>query len=292
MEFSDFLLMHYEWYNVKTKHYKHNRGAGLYAVLNWVLRSLSLLELKGDKVESIEIYLAEYARELEVFNSLFEIKSFETNLSELSESEKIEFLNNTISSNVGLSENPMNLNLDIFNKIISKYFNPKKEVVEWYNKFIEELGCDVKDIILVWARRTDKVSESRIPTVSDYISKLSKIDKTNKVILIQTDDEEVVHEFSDKRLGFKTLSQIPFPNNKTKPFHVNLWSISDEEFKDMYGITKIDHLRQMVALALISKNCYKTILYPGNPTTFMPLFKGSFDDFILYKDEINLFKKQ
>lgn len=292
MDFSDFLLMYYEWYTVETKHYKQTRGAGLYAVLNWALRSLSLLEMKGNEVESIELYLTEYARELEVFNSLFEIKKFDTNLSKLSESEKIEFLNNTISSNVGLSENPMNLNLDITNKIISKYFNPKKEVVEWYNKFIDELGCDVKDIILVWARRTDKISESRIPTVSDYISKLSKIDKTNKVILIQTDDEFVVQEFKDKHLGFKTLTQIPFPNNRTKPFHIDLWSVSDEEFKEMYGISKIDHLRQMVAIALISKNCYKTILYPGNPTTFMPLFKGSFDDFILYKDEINLFKKQ
>ena len=74
MDFSDFLLMYYEWYNFETKHYKQNRGAGLYAVLNWALRSLSLLELKGDKVESIELYLTEYARELEVFNSLFEIE--------------------------------------------------------------------------------------------------------------------------------------------------------------------------------------------------------------------------
>ena len=36
----------------------------------------------------------------------------------------------------------------------------------------------------------------------------------------------------------------------------------------MYGLTKIDHLRQMVALSLIAKNAHKSIIYPGNPTTF------------------------
>jgi hypothetical protein len=65
--------------------------------------------------------------------------------------------------------------------------------------------------------------------------------------------------------------------------------VSDEDFRNMYGMTKIDHLRQMVALSLIAKNAYKSIIYPGNPTTFIPLFKGSFDDCILYKDDINLF---
>ena len=88
MDFSDFLLMYYEWYNVETKHYKQTRGAGLYAILNWSLKSLSLLEMMGNEVKSIELYLTEYSRELEVFNSLFEIKSFDTNLSNLSESEK------------------------------------------------------------------------------------------------------------------------------------------------------------------------------------------------------------
>jgi hypothetical protein len=45
----------------------------------------------------------------------------------------------------------------------------------------------------------------------------------------------------------------------------------------------------MVALSLISKNAGLSILYPGNPTTFIPLLKGSTDNCLLFKNGYNLF---
>ncbi len=289
MEFTDFLSPYYDFYNAETKLYTNKRGAGLYAVLNWMVRAICLLELKGDKVEKVEMFLNEYASNVELFNTLFDISSQELKLPELTESQKMDFLKISEYSNTGLSENPKHLNLEITNQIISKFFNPKQEVLDWYNIFINHIGCDVNDIIFIWARRTDKSSESKIPSVDEYLRMLSTINFENKKVLIQTDDHSVLEEFKTKNLSFYTLPQIPLPKDKDKPFHVDLWLVSDEDFKKIYGITKIDHLRQMVALSLIAKNAHKSIIYPGNPTTFIPLFKGSFDDCILYKDDINLF---
>ena len=72
--------------------YTNKRGAGLYAVLNWMVRAITLLELKGDKVENVEMFLHEYASDVEIFNSLFEIFTQEIKLPELTESEKMDFL--------------------------------------------------------------------------------------------------------------------------------------------------------------------------------------------------------
>ena len=44
MEFTDFLSPHYDFYNTETKLYTNKRGAGLYAVLNWMVRAICLLE--------------------------------------------------------------------------------------------------------------------------------------------------------------------------------------------------------------------------------------------------------
>jgi hypothetical protein len=284
-----FLYSHYDSYDDINKIYSHKRGAGLFSQLNWVIRMVSLLELKGYSVNEIQIFLEEYMSNVDVFNSIFNVKSNNLNLKSLPESQKNEFETLSMFSNVGLSENPKNLNLSITNQIISKFFNPSPEVIEWYNNFINHLGVDNKDIIFIWARRTDKQSESKIPTVDTYLDVLSKINCDGKKILIQTDDQSVLDEFKNKDIEFLTLPQIPFSQKKDFPFHINMNFQTNEDFNEMYGISKIDHIRQMVALVMIAKNAYKSIIYPGNPTTFIPLFKGSFDDCILFKDDINLF---
>ena len=65
--------------------------------------------------------------------------------------------------------------------------------------------------------------------------------------------------------------------------------IGNEDFRSKYKITKDEYLLQMYCLSLIAKNSYKSILYPGNPTTYVPMIKGSFDDCYLFKDNNELF---
>lgn len=282
-------LTHYDYYNPETKTYTHSREAGLYAMLNWSLKMVCMLELNGYEVNDIHMYLNEYIRDHNSFSELFEIKDIKLSLNSLSDDEKISFFKTSEFTNTGFGEDPRKLNLGIINQVISKFFNPNNEVLKWYDNFIEHLNCSPNDIVFVWARQTDKVHESKLPTIDEYIKVISSIDLTGKKILIQTDDHSVLQEFKDKGLEFLTLPQISLPKKDNAPFHINIFKMTDEEFIGKYKITKIDHLRQMVALAVLSKNAYKTILYPGNPTTFIPLFNGSFEDCLLFKDNLNLF---
>ena len=94
--------------------------------------------------------------------------------------------------------------------------------------------------------------------------------------------------FNGCNLNLKTIKEIPI-SGTLKGFHNEMNEIGDDSFKSKYKITKDEYLLQMYCLSLIAKNSYKSILYPGNPTTYVPMIKGSFDDCYLFKDENQLF---
>ena len=154
---------------------------------------------------------------------------------------------------------------------------------------MSQIGGNVKDVIFIWARGTDKISESKLPDTKNYLDVLSTIDTNNKKIVIQTDDVSVLKGFEKSGLRFYRLKDIPFSINPSTPFHINLNNMSEDTFFRNYKLSKVDYLRQMLALSLIGKNAYKTILYPGNPSTYIPLLKGSLEDCLLFKDNLNLF---
>ena len=66
----------YDTYNESTKTYSHGRSAGLFAMLNWVLRQICLLEMDGKEVESIKLYLDEYTNHIDIFGEFFSIIDF------------------------------------------------------------------------------------------------------------------------------------------------------------------------------------------------------------------------
>jgi hypothetical protein len=141
----------------------------------------------------------------------------------------------------------------------------------------------------LWARKTDKTSENELPTVEKYLEIISDLDLKNNKVLIQSDDQSVLQEFRTKGFDFITLPHISLPKFKNEAFHRNVRDISEVDFRENYGVSKIDHMRQMVALSILAKNTNTTILYPGNPTTFLPLFKGSFDHFLLFENDLRLY---
>lgn len=289
MKLGDFLSKRFDAYDVDTKTYHTIRDAGLFANLCWMIRKVSLMELHGYKVENINFILHEYIPKTSAYDFLFEKNNLSIDLFNLSDEDKLNFYQNTDYSPYGLGNNLRDINLKITNPIISKFFTPNQEVFGWYDRFVNQIGGDIKNVIFIWARRTDKVSESKMPEVKSYLKILDEIGTTNKKILIQTDDISVLNEFENSGIEFYKLSDIPFSTKPRKPFHLNLNDTSNEEFIRTYGITKVDYLRQMLALSLIAKNAYKTILYPGNPSTYIPLIKGSFEDCFLFRDDVNLF---
>ena len=288
MKLSNILSLNYESYNQETKSYQFKRDAGLYANLVWVIRKIALLELNGYKVESVELILDEYNGE-EAFDLFFEKNNNQIDYSNISDKDKSYFEQYLITSAFGLGiDDVKHLNFNITNQVIDKFFTPKESIVSYYNNLMYSNNIDINNTVFVWARSTDKASESRIPDTSAYIGILNTLNLEGKEILIQTDDYRVLNDFKGSNLKFKTIPQIPMSNNLIG-FHNELKDIRDDKFISIYNITKQEYLIQMYCLSLIGRDSYKTILYPGNPTTYIPIIKKSFDNCYLFKDNAQLF---
>jgi hypothetical protein len=288
MKLSNILSLNYESYNQETKSYQFKRDAGLYANLVWVIRKIALLELNGYKVESVELILDEYNGE-EAFDLFFEKNNNQIDYSNISDKDKSYFEQYLITSAFGLGiDDVKHLNFNITNQVIDKFFTPKESIVSYYNNLMYSNNIDINNTVFVWARSTDKSSESRIPDTSAYIGILNTLNLEGKEILIQTDDYRVLNDFKGSNLKFKTIPQIPMSNNLIG-FHNELKDIRDDKFISIYNITKQEYLIQMYCLSLIGRDSYKTILYPGNPTTYIPIIKKSFDNCYLFKDNAQLF---
>jgi hypothetical protein len=288
MKLSNILSLNYESYNQETKSYQFKRDAGLYANLVWVIRKIALLELNGYKVESVELILDEYNGE-EAFDLFFEKNNNQIDYSNISDKDKSYFEQYLITSAFGLGiDDVKHLNFNITNQVIDKFFTPKESIVSYYNNLMYSNNIDINNTVFVWARSTDKSGESRIPDTSAYIGILNTLNLEGKEILIQTDDYRVLNDFKGSNLKFKTIPQIPMSNNLIG-FHNELKDIRDDKFISIYNITKQEYLIQMYCLSLIGRDSYKTILYPGNPTTYIPIIKKSFDNCYLFKDNAQLF---
>jgi len=288
MKLSNILSLNYESYNQETKSYQFKRDAGLYANLVWVIRKIALLELNGYKVESVELILDEYNGE-EAFDLFFEKNNNQIDYSNISDKDKSYFEQYLITSAFGLGiDDVKHLNFNITNQVIDKFFTPKESIVSYYNNLMYSNNIDINNTVFVWARSTDKSGESRIPDTSAYIGILNTLNLDGKEILIQTDDYRVLNDFKSSNLKFKTITQIPMSNNLIG-FHNELKDIRDDKFISIYNITKQEYLIQMYCLSLIGRDSYKTILYPGNPTTYIPIIKKSFDNCYLFKDNAQLF---
>jgi hypothetical protein len=285
MEISKILSHHhYELYSQETKTYSSKKDSGIYSIFNFIIRKIALLEMNGFPVENLNI---DYHNQ-EIYNLLFEKKEGNIDLSDISDEEKIFFEEKLDTTGWGLGDDVKLLNFKITNKVINKFFNPSKLVLECYDKIIESNNIDLNNTIFVWARSTDKCGETRIPSVEEYLKIINSINSSNKEILLQTDDYRVLNNFKGYNLNLKTIKEIP-TSETLRGFHIEMSEIGNEDFRSKYKITKDEYLLQMYCLSLIAKNSYKSILYPGNPTTYVPMIKGSFDDCYLFKDDNELF---
>ena len=275
---------HYEIYSQESKTYISKKDSGLYSILITMIRQIILLEFNGYPVETLKI---DYYGE-ELYELLFEKKDIQLDFSNISNEEKIFFEENLTSTAFGLGSNVKLLNFKITNQVINKFFNPSKKVLNYYDNLIKSNNIDLDNTIFVWARSTDKFGESRLPGVFAYLSVIRSIDPPDKEVLVQTDDIRVFTEFNNCKIKIKTIPEIPI-SGKLRGFHNEMNEMSDDKFKTLYNITKHEYFLQMYCLSLIGKNAYKTILYPGNPTTYIPMLKGSFDNCYLFKDDNHLF---
>lgn len=285
MELSDILSNpHYELYSQDTKTYTSKKDSGLYSIFNWIVRKTVILELNGFPVENLEI---DYYNQ-QIYDLFFEKKEGNLDFSDVSDEEKTFFIEKSDTTGWGLGDDVKLLNFEITNKVVNKFFNPSKLVLECYDNIIKSNNINLDKTIFVWARSTDKGGETKLPSIEVYLDIINSINLSDKEILLQTDDYRVLNSFKGCNLNLKTIKEIPI-SGTLRGFHIEMCEISNDTFKSKYKISKDEYLLQMYCLSLIAKNSYKSILYPGNPTTYVPMIKGSFDDCYLFKDDNQLF---
>jgi Tfp pilus assembly protein PilO len=284
---SDIISPLYERYDQETKTYYTHRDSGLYSVLIWTIRKIILLELNGYPVENITILLQSYLVNVCAYTLLFDKKDIQLDFSNVSDEDKKFFEEKMITSGWGLGDNVKDLNFELTNQVINKFFTPTQKVIDMYNSLLSTNNIDLNNTIFVWARDTDK-SETHLPSVEEYLKVVNSIDKTGKEIVLQTDDYRVLENFKNSGEPIKVIKEIPI-SNSLDGFHNEMSRIYDEKFEKEFGINKEEYVLQMYCLSLFCKNAYKSILYPGNPTTYIPILKGSFDNCYLFKNNIQLF---
>jgi hypothetical protein len=140
--------------------------------------------------------------------------------------------------------------------------------------------------VFIWARRTDKIEESKLPDAKMYYNVLKTHNLLDEKIIIQTDDFNLFEDFKKLNLSFDYFEEIPFADKYS--FHRHIYTIPDLEFLEHYKLSKEEYIRKMFCVVLLASEAENTILYPGNPTVVVPMYKNSFEKCILFKDNINI----
>ena len=274
---------HHE-YIYSTKTYLINRPYGIFSNMTISIYAIFILEKNGFIVDNVEFILNEYIGNVDLYELLFQKKNNPLDLQMFDEQSIENFEKNCFPSFYGLTNDINKLDLRITHKIIDKFFQPSEYIKKLYDTTIEKKQFDLVNSVFIWARKTDKVRELKIPTVSTYINLLKSQNLINKKIILQTDDMTVFTEFKSYIVNFEYLDFLPFSTDGSA-FHGRLDLQSDDEFYKKYSITKFEYIGYMFVSSLICKNSQHCIIYPGNPTTYIPIIKKTFENCFLFTDD-------
>lgn len=282
-------------YYKKSKKYVIVRDCGIFSNFTVVLFGVFILTTEGYIIDDIEITMLDYYRDTNVYPILFKKKEGEFNLNEFTNEEISFFRENCYPSICGLGlknwstvqSTKENFNLKITNKIIERFFTPNDNVIKSLENKLSNKGLTKNDYVFIWARRTDKIEETKVPDAKAYYSVLESNGLLGEKIFVQTDDSTMFDEFKNLDLNFDYFEEIPFA--KQYSFHRKISNMTDPEFLETYNVTKEQYIIDMMCVVLLSANAKKAIIYPGNPTTVVPMYKNSFEDCILFKDDKEIF---
>jgi|688.fasta_scaffold60901_2 hypothetical protein len=276
-------------YNKVTRTYKIDRPYGIFSNMTVSTYGIFLLEKNGYEVDNFEFILNEYIPGQDIYSELFKINRKSIDWVKFQESELSHFEQRCFPTSFGLTWNIQDLNLNVTNEIIQKFFQPNDDVISIYDKVLYEKNIDLNNTLFIWARKTDKINETRIPEVSEYLKVIQENNLSNKKVILQTDDITVFDEFKKQGLNFDYLELIPFSTDGGA-FHGRLDMERDELFKEKYGITKLQYIKLMFVTSLFCKNSHSCIIYPGNPTTYIPMIRNSFENCFLFKNNESYMK--
>lgn len=269
-----------------------NRSYGLFSNITITIWCIAKLKTMGYNVKKLNLYLLEYIRDHNCYSDLFLQIADASNLSKIEADGLVSAIQ---ASPYGLTmgwgdftKDEIDKNREVLNKIYLMFFNPNNTVNKYYNNIIDKYQILFKKTAFIWARKTDKTSETKIPSAINYYNALNKLCSYNNTvienILIQTDDNSVIDDFiniPDNRIGI--LNYIPTSLNN-RGFHEQLYAKNDNEFQQTFNCSKIEYLQKILAMVIVASRCEYFVCYPGNLTTIVPLIRGNSERCILFKD--------
>jgi len=254
-----------------------------------------ILTLNGYVVDNIKITMTDYFLDTDVYSLLFTKKDVQLSFDDIDESDINFFLYNCHPTMCGLGmkswgsvmSTKENFNLKITSKIIDKFFNPNQNVLNNLKSMMESKNIKGEDYVFIWARKTDKVEETSVPDAETYFRVLSENNLLNERIFIQTDDITMFNDFIKIVPNCERFEDIPFAKDYT--FHRLISRTNDDIFYSNYNLTKEEYMVKMFCVVFLAVKSKKAIIYPGNPTTVVPMYKNSFLNCILFKNGSELF---
>jgi hypothetical protein len=241
----------------------------------------------GYKPKTLSLNLLEYDMNRDFYPDLFKTSDTYFDIFDIPFEDFLRQMRLCEPNLLGVGRTKTDCNNEILNKVLRKYFVLSDPVVQHIEDIKKEYNLNCNNTVFVWARKTDKVIETSIPDVCDYIDVLNKIDLTGKDLIIQSDDYTVYEDFKKNNINYRSLNVLPIKKDNSNGFHVNLYHQSDEQFFENFGMSKVEYLQKMLALTYIASECETVILYPGNLATYIPIIRGCWNNVYSFKDKNN-----
>jgi hypothetical protein len=253
--------------------------------------AIFVLTVSGYEVDKLELIMIDYYHDKDVYPMVFDLKKHKLNFNDIPVDNLIFFLERNYPNIWGLNfvqgASKESFDLRITKKIIDKFFTFNETVNSVYNEMKTRKNLQPNDYIYVWARRSDKIYETKVPSADRYIEEINKINVDNKKIVVQTDERAMLDDFLQIDKNIIYFEDMPFATmiNGDVSFHQRISQKDDTGFLEEFKVTKDEYFVKMCSVVLLSINSYKSVVYPGNATTIIPVYRNTFDNCILFKNE-------
>lgn len=252
------------------------RDCGLFSNLTVSMYGIMKYYSLGFTPKKLSLFLNEYKFNHDFYPDLFKLTNFDLNFDDIGSDELYNFYRFCEPNPLGLGRRKSEVNFNILNRILHKFFNLSDECYKIYNSIIKDNNIDFSNTVFVWARKTDKIYETNLPNAEKYKSILVENNLLNKDIILQTDDISVLEEFNKLNIKFRTLNEIPY-SESNEGFHVKMSiKYDDDVFERRYNMSKTIYLQKLLSLSKIASMCEYSVVYPGCLTTFIPILKNGF----------------
>lgn len=169
-------------------------------------------------------------------------------------------------------------NFEIYDQIISRFFNPSDIISDRVKFLAEKYKIDYSRTISVLYRGTDKLTELKIAPPENYLSIVKNILKDNPEfrVLLQTDQTQIIEYFYSE-LGNKLVN---FEETPSTTSNRPIWSLMEERKEN-----SIDWAQWFdAALRSVSK-CKYVVNHTGNVGMFMNLYRGNVEKVYQFNEE-------